>query len=285
MALATEQWMGPSRRVSRRATPRHNELRTVVANAGELRFGGHEDGPIMHTGGLEPITAAAEIVLYRSRGFSNVRRGSKLRSMTTKRILHAFKLSGHAHRVELFLSILGLAYERNEVDLVSGAHKVPEFLAKNPFGQVPVLEDSELTIADSNAILVYLSSKYDSSGKWYPRDPIVAARIQRWLSVAAGELQRGPGAARLAVLFGAKLDHEHAKQVARGLFDIIEQHLAATPYLVGAAPTIADIALYSYTAVAAEGHVALDPWSNVRAWLTRIEKIPGFVPMHRATVS
>jgi glutathione S-transferase len=199
--------------------------------------------------------------------------------------LYGFKLSGHAHRVELFLSILGLPFEKVEVDLLKGAHKSPEFLARNPLGQVPVLEDGDVTIPDSNAILVYLATKYDASGKWYPRDPIAAARVQRWLSIAAGELQSGPGAARLIVLLGAKLDHEQAKKAARALYDVVEGHLSASPYLAGDIPTIADVALYSYTALAPEGHVSLDGWPNVRAWLERIEKLPGFVPPTRSTVA
>ncbi|HEX4341512.1 MAG TPA: glutathione S-transferase [Polyangiaceae bacterium] len=138
--------------------------------------------------------------------------------MTIPRLrLHGFTLSGHAHRAELFLSILGLPFEKVEVDLKNDAHKSPAFLAKNPLGQVPVLEDGDVTLADSNAILVYLALKYDGSGKWYPRDPLVAARIQRWFSIAAGELQTGPGIARRIVLFGAKLDHESAKASARAV--------------------------------------------------------------------
>ncbi|HMJ15599.1 MAG TPA: glutathione S-transferase, partial [Polyangiaceae bacterium] len=156
--------------------------------------------------------------------------------MTTPKLkLYGFKLSGHTHRAELFLSILGLPFEKMEVDVLKGAQKAPEFLEKNPFGQIPVLEDGEITIPDSNAILVYLALKYDASERWYPRDPSSAARIQRWLSVAAGELQRGPGAARLVVLLRAPFDHEQAKSVARGLYDVVERQLASTPYLTGTA--------------------------------------------------
>jgi len=68
--------------------------------------------------------------------------------------LYRFRLSGHSHRVELFLSLLGVPVEMAEVDLGKGEHKTPEFLAKNPFGQVPVLADDGLVLADSNAILI-----------------------------------------------------------------------------------------------------------------------------------
>jgi len=121
--------------------------------------------------------------------------------------LYRHALSGHAHRVELFLSLLGLPCELIAVDMVRGAHKASDFIAKNnPFGQVPVIEDGDVAIADSNAIPVYLATRYDSTGHWLPRDAVAAARVQQWLSVAAGQLAYGPSMARLAVVFGARLD-------------------------------------------------------------------------------
>ncbi|WP_265517428.1 glutathione S-transferase family protein [Nitratireductor luteus] len=194
-------------------------------------------------------------------------------------LLHRHPLSGHCHRVELFLSLLGLPVEFVEVDLAQGAHKGPDFLARNPFGQIPVLEDGDVVLADSNAILVYLALTYDASRSWYPADPVAAAAVQRWLSVAAGQLAYGPATARLATVFKLPLDHERAKSIADQLFTILEAHLASRPFLVGEAATIADVALYAYTARAPEGGVALAPYPRVSAWLSRIEALPGFVPM------
>ncbi|MEZ5670493.1 MAG: glutathione S-transferase [Alphaproteobacteria bacterium] len=193
--------------------------------------------------------------------------------------LHDFPLSGHSHRARLFLSLLGLAHEIVPVDMASGAHKAAPFLALNPFGQVPVLQDGEVTLADSNAILVYLALRHDPARRWYPAEPAAAAAVQRWLSVAAGQLAGGPAAARLATVFGAKLDTERAKAIAANLFDVLERHLAGRDWLVGSAATIADVALYSYTAHAPEGGVALTPYPAIRAWLGRIEALPGFVAM------
>jgi glutathione S-transferase len=197
--------------------------------------------------------------------------------------VHGFPLSGHAHRVELMLSLLGLEFERVEVDLFNGAQKRPDFLAKNPFGQIPVIEDGEVTLADSNAILVYLATRYDGGRMWLPRYPVAAAQVQRWLSVAAGELAHGPAAARLVALFGLPLDAARARTIAAALYGVLEAHLAAQPFLAGATPTIADVALYSYTAHAPEGGVSLEPYPSVRSWLSRIEALPGFVAMPRST--
>lgn len=199
--------------------------------------------------------------------------------MTTDRRLHTFPLSGHAHRVELFLALLGLPFERVIVDLARGAQREPAFLALNPFGQVPVLQDGAVTLSDSSAILVYLAQTYDASRAWLPADPAATAAVQRWLSVAAGELASGPATARLIALFKAPLDLDRAKAIAARILGLMNDHLAARRFLVGDGPTIADVALYSYTAHAPEGGVSLEPYPAVRAWLGRIEALPGFVPM------
>ena len=196
-------------------------------------------------------------------------------------VVHRHALSGHAHRVELFLSLLKVPFRVVDVDLVSGAQKKPEFLRMNPFGQVPVIQDGDVTLADSNAILVYLASRYDESGRWYPRDALTAARIQQWLSVAAGQLASGPAIARFIKLFGAPLDHATAAAISERLFKVLDQALAEQPFLAGETPTIADVSMYSYTAHAPEGEISLEPYGNIRAWIARIEALPGFIPMQR----
>mgnify|MGYP001574212391 CR=1 FL=1 len=197
--------------------------------------------------------------------------------------LHRFYLSGHSHRVELFLSLLDLPYELVDVNLAAGAHKQPTFLAMNPFGQVPVIQDGNITLADSNAILVYLANKY-GSGRWLPRDPLGAAAVQRWLSVAAGPVAFGPAIARLATLFKAQVNAEDAIERANNLFTVMEAELKNAPFLTGNTPTIADIANYTYIALAPEGNISLEPYPHLRNWLQRIEALPGFVPMVKSKV-
>lgn len=185
--------------------------------------------------------------------------------------------SGHSHRVRLFLSLIGAAFDLIEVDLAARQHKSADFLKMNAFGQVPVLEDDGVAIADSNAILVYLARKFGRTD-WYPEDALGAARVQRWLSVAAGQLAQGPASARLVTLFGAKIDADAAIARAHALLGLMDAELAQSGWLAADRPTIADIALYSYVARAPEGNVALDDYAHVRAWLERIEALPGFVP-------
>ncbi|MEW9612551.1 glutathione S-transferase [Shinella sp. S4-D37] len=191
--------------------------------------------------------------------------------------LYYHPLSGHAHRAHLFASLLGLQHDVVEVDLKAGAHKLPEFLAMNPFGQVPVLDDNGTIVSDSNAILVYLAKKAGRN-EWLPEDAVSAAAVQRWLSVAAGEVAYGPAAARLITVFGAKFSPEEVIGRAHTLLGRLESQLAGRQWLVGGRPTIADVALYSYVARAPEGNVDLSSYPNVKAFLRRIEALPGFVP-------
>ncbi len=188
-------------------------------------------------------------------------------------------ISGHCHRVELYLSLLGLPHELIQLDLLTGAHKQPAFLAKNAFGQVPVIEDGDVTLADSNAILVYLGERYDESGKFWPRTATGKAAVQRWLSVASGPIAAGPAALRRARLLGAKVDCDEALRVTQQLFGVLESELGKRSYLVDDAVTIADLALYAYVARAPEGDVSLHPYPAISSWLARIEALPGFVPM------
>jgi len=192
--------------------------------------------------------------------------------------LHGVLLSGHTHRVQLFLGLLGLPYTFAAVDLAGGANRTPAFLAMSPFGEIPLLEDGDTILADSTAILVYLALKYDDSGRWLPREPLAAARVQRWLSTASGKIACGPCAARLVTVFGAPLDHERARTIARRLFDTMEGELTGR-FLLGAAPTLADVAAYSYIAHAPEGGVSLRPYPRIRAWLDNVRALPGFVAM------
>ncbi|MGJ3254858.1 MAG: glutathione S-transferase family protein [Alcanivorax sp.] len=197
--------------------------------------------------------------------------------------LYQFPLSGHSHRVLLFLSLLDVPHETVYVDLPGNAHKSADFLAMNPFGQVPVINDNDTILADANAILVYLASRYDN-GRWLPEEPVAAAHIQRWLSVAAGPLYLGPCCARLATLFGADIDTDRAIRQSHDLLTIMDAELTKSDFLTGNTPTLADIAMYSYTAHAPEGNISLAPYPRARQWLSRIEALPGFIAMDASPV-
>jgi glutathione S-transferase len=199
-------------------------------------------------------------------------------------VLYRHPLSGHSHRVELFLRLLDRPFRSVDVDLVQRAHKAPEFLAKNPFGQVPVLEDGQEVVPDSLAILVYLAKTYGRDSGYLPEEPKLAAQVQRWFSVAAGPLVEGPARARAAAVFGRDVDTTANRDLARQLFASLDAHLVGRsgPFFVADRMTLADVALYAYVAHAPEGGVSLAPFPALRKWVSAVEATPRFVPM-RAT--
>lgn len=192
--------------------------------------------------------------------------------------------SGHCHRAELMMSFLGLPYEPVDLDMANGAHKAPDYLKISPFGQVPAIDDNGVTVSDSNGIITYLADKYGELNSWTGRTPEEKAEVQRWLSVAAGEIASGPAAARLVTVFGAGLDHEAAKAKAHALFKVMDHALDGKTFLVGERLTLADIAGYSYIAHAPEGGVSLEGYPNIRAWLSNIEAQSKFVGMARTAI-
>ena len=199
--------------------------------------------------------------------------------------LYRSALSGHCHRVEMFLSLLSLNCEIIDIDLPAGDHKKPEFLQKNFWGEVPVLCDDGATISDSNAILVWLATKYDSERRWYPNDPCLMAEVQRWLSVAAGKIAFGPNFARLAKVFGKEVDWEQAAWVTKDLYNGMNAWLEGRQWLVGDCATIADLACYSFISSSAEGGIPLDEWININKWLNNVEGMDNFQPFMNERVA
>lgn len=194
-------------------------------------------------------------------------------------VLYGTPLSGHAHRVEALLHQLRLGYEYRVAP--ADYRRSTEFRAITPLGQIPVLVDSGRVIPDSNAILIHLARCYDPEGLWLPKEHAREVEVHRWLAIAAGDIRFGPALARLIVRFGFPADLKTAEAVAIPLFKFMETHLIKQEWLVGERPTIADLACYPYLATASEGGLPLDPYPRLRAWLSRVEAIPGFRPMPR----
>lgn len=192
--------------------------------------------------------------------------------------LYTHPLSGNAHRAELTLRALNVPFEAIVVDLANKAQKQPEFLALNPFGQVPVLDDNGTVIWDSVAIMTYLGLTYDD-GTLLPRDPALFAQVTAWLAKTAGPIAYGLGAARRANIFRTGQDLEPLIRTGREFLDTIENLLSTREWLVGGHLTLADIGCYAYIAAAPEGGVDLAPYPHVTAWLNRIEAQAWFTPL------
>lgn len=193
--------------------------------------------------------------------------------------LYGHELSGNSYKVKLLLALLGLEYAWNRVDLMAGAHKQPDFLALNSFGQVPVLVDGDTVIADAQAILVYLARQYGGE-QWLPLEAEPMSRVVRWLSTAAGEIRQGPESARLYHLFRVtSINLERTLQKAEFILTQLNDHLSDRDWLELNHPTIADIAVFPYVALAPDGQIDLASYPHILAWIERVKQLPGFVGM------
>ncbi len=194
--------------------------------------------------------------------------------------LYGHEVSGNSYKVRLLLSLLNLEYEWIKVDLMKGEHKSPEFLALNPFGQVPLLVDGDTILADAQSILVYLARQYGGD-QWLPLDTIPLSRVVRWLSTTAGEIRQGPEHARLYYLFGTatNINIERATQKAELILAQLNQHLSDRTWLEFEHPTIADVAVFPYVYLADDGKISLAPYPHVQHWITQIKQLPGFIEM------
>lgn len=186
-------------------------------------------------------------------------------------------ISGNCYKVRLFLALIDKSYENVPVDSVHGETKEPHFLAISPRGLIPVLEDGDIRIADSMAILVYLARRY--APEWLPESPKAMAQVMEWLAVAADELQHGAAQARRIRKLGAPGNLTQAQMHAENGLSLLDKRLENHVWLSNDRPTIADIACYPYVALIPEGGVPLDPYPPIREWMERIRQLPGYVGM------
>lgn len=193
--------------------------------------------------------------------------------------LYGHEISGNSYKARLLLELMKVDYEWIKVDLMAGEHKGAEYLAMNPFGQVPLLVDGDTQLADAQAILVYLARAYGDNS-WLPQEALPLAQVVRWLSTTAGEIRQGPESARLYHLFGSKsINIERSQEKAAFILTQLDEHLSTRDWLEFGHPTIADVAVYPYVALARDGEVNLDSYPNVLKWIERVTQLPGYVPM------
>ena len=192
--------------------------------------------------------------------------------------LYDLEPSGNCYKIRLYCALLGLSLELVPIDFMGGAHKKSPLIDMNSFGEIPILEDGDVCLRDSQAILVYLARKYGGES-WLPTDPIAMARVMEWLMVAENEIPRGPGDARLHDKFGLALDLGGARGKAQLILSLFEDHLARNDWLALSRPTIADIACMPYIGLAHEGGISLAPYPAINAWIGRIKALPGFITM------
>jgi glutathione S-transferase len=192
--------------------------------------------------------------------------------------LYDLELSGNCYKVRLFAALAKIPLEIVPVDFLSGAHKKSPLVELNPKGEIPILQDGETVLSDSQAILVYLAKKYAGEA-WLPNEPAHMASVIAWLSTAANEVQNGLSAARLVDKFGYQIDKADTLARSARILPIIDTHLASNAWLAMGRPTIADCAVFPYVALCPEGGVDLSGYKHIAQWMQRIKALPNFIGM------
>ncbi|KAA3441664.1 glutathione S-transferase [Mesorhizobium sp. SARCC-RB16n] len=200
--------------------------------------------------------------------------------------LYDYELSGNCYKLRLLMSFLGIDHKTVPIDFYPGReHKSEWFLKLNPLGQLPVINDDGLILRDAQAILVYLASKYDPSGTWYPRDsPAQLGEISQWLTFADG-ITATSSAARLHDALFYDFDVDAARAGAHRLFRILDEHLwfgeqQGRNWICSSShPTIADIACFPYLILSEEGGIPRQDYPAIRRWCDRVKRIKGFTVM------
>jgi glutathione S-transferase len=196
--------------------------------------------------------------------------------------LYSMKRSGNSYKVRLTLARLNVPYRLIEVDILKGESRTPDFLAKNPSGQIPLLEVAPgRHLAESNAILWYVAGGTPLA----PDDRIERAEALQWMFFEQHSLEPNLGAAYfwLNLIKGGRDLQRHALEdwMEQGYtaLSVMDRHLNDHAYFAAGHFTIADIAVYAYTHLAHECEYDLSAFPAVQAWLARVEAEPGHVSM------
>ena len=195
-----------------------------------------------------------------------------MRSVT----LYHWEPNANSGKPMLALMEKGVAFNSHYLDLLNFDQHQPDYLAINRFGQMPSLVDGDLKLCQSGSILLYLADKF---GKMGGKTPEEKARVREWLfwefDRLAGNIYR-PRAIKRGFMKADDNVYSLYTGLANDALKVLDAALANSPFLVGDEATIADVAVYGDVAYAEEGAIDLGPYANVKAWMSRIEQLPGF---------
>lgn len=204
--------------------------------------------------------------------------------------LYDHPLSGNCYKVRLLLALSGVPYESIFVDVLARKNLTFAFASISPFQQVPVLQDGDDYVWDSQAILVHIATRHAEN--WLPaQTSIEYSHMLQWLSVTANEIGNSLQPMRLYHRFGVgeaahhmgiaeeSFDAKGCRERCQRLLSVLNDQLVDRRWLLGGAPSIADIACFPYVSLAQEAQSRLEDFEGVLRWAGRVAALPGFVPM------
>jgi glutathione S-transferase len=195
--------------------------------------------------------------------------------------LYDYLPSGNGYKVRLLLTQLEIPFERVELDILKGATRTPEFLARYPNGRIPAVElDDGRLLFESNAIIMYFAE----GTPFLSADRFERAETLQWLFFEQYSHEPYIASVRFLVMYPQVKDDRRQildmmRRRGHDALSVMERYLKSREWFVGARYSIADIALYAYTNVAGEGGFDLSDYPAVRAWLARVKSQPRHIPI------
>lgn len=204
--------------------------------------------------------------------------------MSAPLILHEYARSGNCYKIRLTAAHVGATLERREYDILAGETRTPAFLAQvNANGRIPVLQIGDRFLPESNAACFWLAD----GTPLIPADRFDRADMLRWMFFEQYNHEPNIATLRFWLHF---VGEERLSEIQRGLIpgkrkageealDLMDNHLSANDFFVGAGPTLADIILYAYTHVMDEGGFDFGGWPAISNWIGRMAALPGHVAL------
>lgn len=191
--------------------------------------------------------------------------------------LYDYPASGNCLKVRLLLGLLGRSYDRISVDIFGGGTLTEDYVLVNPVREVPALElDSGDVVTQSGAILWLLAE----GTPYLPAEPLDRARVVQWLAFEQEQIMGTLGGVRFRVLTGRMAPDDPAVaarlSAGRRALDVLAARLEGAEWMVGDAPSIADLQLYPYVSTVGDAGVDLASWPAIIAWLDRLRALDGF---------
>jgi len=193
--------------------------------------------------------------------------------------LYDYLPSLNGFKIRLLLQHLGQPYQHVPVAIFQGESRAPEFLEKNPVGAIPVLEpEPGVYIAESNAILCYLAE----GTAYLPAERLARARVMQWLFFEQYYVEPTIGTLRFWVLANKMKANEALAAAKRGAgeraLDALERHLSRHPFLANDSYSIADIAVFAYSHLAADAQFDLSSRPSFVRWIERVKGESAVLP-------
>ena len=197
--------------------------------------------------------------------------------------LYDYELSVNCYKVRLLLNFLSVPHKLHSIDFFPGwEHKSEWFKEINPLGHIPVVDDDGYILRDSNAILIYLATKYDDGLKWYPTQQAeLQGEVSQWMMFSEGTTNTA-SAARLHDSLGYEFDIDACRSGAHRLFRVLDEHLwfreqQNLPWLCSAEfPTLADLVIFPDVILSEEGGINRVSYPAIRRWTDRFRRLPSF---------